>query len=37
MDKGMLISKRDGELIKYSLNYFGFLREVQLPKDYVAR
>lgn len=35
MDGGMLISKSDSKLKVSTLNYFSFLLELNLPKDYV--
>lgn len=35
MDRGMLISKSDSKLKVSTLNYFSFLLELNLPKDYV--
>lgn len=34
MDGGMLISKSDSKLKVSTLNYFSFLLELNLPKDY---
>lgn len=34
MDRGMLISKSDSKLKVSTLNYFSFLLELNLSKDY---
>lgn len=34
VEKGMLISKSDSKLKVSTLNYFSFLLELKLPKDY---